>query len=425
MAAPNLLALTLATALLLTACDDDDVPTCTGADCGSGGGTAGGAQGGDGGGLACPDSGVLYGPWSLNVGGTSATVRWDGCKPAPVELEVEPETGGTPVLASGEQTAAELTTEHTLSDVPDLPGTHYLSQVAVQGLSPATCYRYRIAHEPERQGRFCTARESGDELTFLAIGDTNPTLGDNTTRLLSHALPAQPDFTVHLGDLQYYSSVFESWGTWFPLMQPLLSAGAFQPSIGNHESEKPSEFEDYYTRYFSGAGDGDLHRYKFQSGGVWFFSLDTELGLGEGSEQAEWLLAELAAAAAQPGYRFSVLYFHKPLITCGDTGQDKDARLYLEPFFLQHGVRLVLQGHMHGYERFEVGAVTYVTSAGGGGLLGNVDENTDTRPEEALLRQAAFNAFNVTLIEIETGEIAGTVLNEEGEVIDAFAHTVP
>ena len=30
---------------------------------------------------------------------------------------------------------------------------------------------------------------------------------------------------------------------------------------------------------------------------------------------------------------------------------------------------------MHGYERFEFGALTYLTAAGGGGLLGDPDEN--------------------------------------------------
>jgi hypothetical protein len=54
-------------------------------------------------------------------------------------------------------------------------------------------------------GRFCTARAPGDAIRFLAIGDTNPSLGDNTTKVLLHTLPKNPDFVVHGGDIQYYS----------------------------------------------------------------------------------------------------------------------------------------------------------------------------------------------------------------------------
>ncbi len=48
--------------------------------------------------------------------------------------------------------------------------------------------------------------------------------------------------------------------------------------------------------------------------------LDTEDSLAPGSEQTAWLEAELADASAQPGYRFSIVDFHKPWVTCGDTG---------------------------------------------------------------------------------------------------------
>ena len=67
-------------------------------------------------------------------------------------------------------------------------------------------------------------------ITFLAIGDTNPALG-HTQGVLEHTLTRSPEFTVHLGDMQYYSSIIESWQLWFSMMQPLLSQGAILPCI--------------------------------------------------------------------------------------------------------------------------------------------------------------------------------------------------
>ena len=130
----------------------------------------------------------------------------------------------------------------------------------------------------------------------------------------------------------------------------------------------------------SGAGfDEQSGYYRFSSGGVWFFALNTQESLDDGAPQTLWLAKELADAAAQPGYRFSIVYFHKPWVTCGDTGDDPGARARFEPLFSQYKVPLIIQAHMHGYERFEFGSITYLTIAGGGGAIGDPDANT-SRP---------------------------------------------
>lgn len=420
-----LLSIGLSTTCLLTSCSDDPVPTpCAGADCGAGG--QGGA-GGEGPGLVCPESGVLHGPWSMRVTPTGAAVRWDACKPSPASILVTPEAGGAAISFEGTQTAAEVTTDFSvLAGVPaDYPGTYFLTEAVASGLAPGTCYRYEVAAEPGRAGRLCTARPSGAPFTFMAIGDTNPALG-STAATLSRALARSPDFVVHVGDIQYYSSVFESWSAWFPAMAPMLRQGAFFPAIGNHESEIEGEFVDYYSRLFGGAGEGGkVEYYRFQSGGVWFFSLDTELDVGQGSEQAAWLEQQLADASAQPGYRFSIVYFHRPFITLSEYSQDKAAREYFKPIFLQRRVRLVLQGHVHGYERFEDGELTYLTTGGGGAALHDVDVNVQDRPEEAALRAAAASVHHSIVFDVTATELRGEAIDERGAIVDSFVHPAP
>lgn len=413
---------------LLGACESPNLPceTCT-----SQGGGGADALGGGGGGAAqidCPASGVFHGPWSLRPGETTGVIRWDACKPMAAEITIEPEQGGDSLTVTGSQTPAAVTTYYDLFDVPpDLPGTYYTTEVALEGLSPGVCYKYAIVADPTHRGRFCTAKPAGQSFGFMAVGDTNPAIGP-TEAIVDIALMRSPDFVVHLGDIQYYSSIFDSWSQWFISMQPMLSGAAFMPAIGNHESENETEYADYYDRLFAGAGfDGDADRkyYRFHSGGVWFFALDSEQDLAPNSPQGIWLAQSLESAAAAPGFRGSVVYMHRPLITVGDSASDPGLRSLLEPLFLEHGVVMVLAGHMHGYERFDTGSLTYVTSAGGGGLLGNVDENVEARPEEAALRVASGAWFHVVYFEVGPTSIDATTIDETGAALDTFSVPLP
>jgi hypothetical protein len=405
----------------LSSCEDD-VQVCEGPACGAGGEGGATIQG------ACPDSGVLHGPWALHFDETSVLVRWDACAPSSTDIVVEPEAGGAPLMFSGEQTASDVRTSYSLINgvPPDLPGVYYRTEVEVSGLAPSQCYRYTLDADSGRSGRFCTARAAGDPFRFFAVGDTNPSVGD-TSGVLEHSLAEPVDFTIHLGDIQYYASVFESWHTWFPAMAPMLRAGAFQPSVGNHEYEIDFEFQDYYARLFGGAGYDSpaVEYYRFQSGGVWFFSLSTEEDLDVGSPQALWLENQIIDAAAKPGYRFGVVYFHKPMITLSEYSQDVGAREHFKPIFEQYGVKLVMQGHVHGYERFVDGAITYVVSGGGGAALHDLFASVADRPAEAAMRQAVAETYHGTLIEVDDSEIRGRAVGADGSELDSFVIPLP
>lgn len=414
---------------LLAAAACSSAPVQPKPDGGMGGSGGGGGAGGAGGSFVCPDSGVDKGPWSLAVDGTSAKIRWEACRTGIAgEVLVTPEKGGAEVTSPSVETAFTVENTYTaplaFEAPPDYAGTYFMHEAKLDGLAPATCYAYHLAAEPERKGRFCTARAPGDSFSFMAIGDTNPGLGTYARDVLAHALPKNPDFTVHGGDIQYYDSKLETWASWFPPMQPMLSQGALFPAIGNHESEMPDEYEAYTQRFFGGAGfDGKKGYYRFTSGGVWFFVLDTEDALSAGSEQATWLEAQLADASKQPGYRFSIVDFHKPWITCGDTGDAPDLRAYFEPLFAKYGVVLAIQAHMHGYERFELGALTYLTAAGGGGLIGDPDENIARSYCDK--RVASGRYHSAVILDVAPGKLSGAVIDTAGMVRDTFSKMVP
>lgn len=384
----------------------------------------------------CPASspGISKGPWSLAVNGTSAKIRWEACHAGTNgDLFFSPEAGGAEQKASSTETQITITQTYraplNTSAAPDYAGVYYTHEVALTGLTPSTCYTYRLgaldALTPK--GRFCTARPSGEPIRFMAIGDTNPTLGDNAKKVLAATLPKKPDFVLHGGDIQYYDSTLETWAAWFPIMQPLLNAGAFFPAIGNHEDEKqsPNELNVYSLRFFGSAGfDGTDTYYRFESGGVWLFSVDTELALDPASAQGQWLVQSLEDATKKPGFRFSVVFMHKPFLTCGDTGDNPAGYTYFDPLFKQYKVALVLQAHMHGYERFETpNGVTYVTTAGGGGNIKDVNANTSRA--YCNQRVASGPYYHAMIFDVTTGTLTGTAIDGDGATKDTFTHAVP
>lgn len=397
---------------------------------GSPGGTGGGV--GDAGGSAnCGASGVSKGPWTTQASSSGGLVRWEACRAdvSPM-LRLTPEGGGTAVEL--EATVAPFEIENRYSsliplDIPDdLPGTYYMHEVSLSSLEQGTCYRYELVADSQRTGRFCTAAAPGSSFSFLAIGDTNPGLHPEVADAIDTAAGFGFDFSVHVGDIQYYDSGLETWASWFPLMKSLLSRGAFFPALGNHEFEKPDEYDQYINRFFSSSGfDGTEGTYRFGWGGVWFFALDTEQPITDDgfTSQYDWFVEQLTDAASQPGYRFSVVYFHRPFISCGDVSPKQTERYLLEPLFEQHDVRLVLQGHMHGYERFQIPlpggkSVTYVTTAGGGGRMGDPSAHPDR--VDCDKREMVSDQFHVTQFSVSETEVVGRAIDVEGTVFDQF-----
>jgi predicted phosphodiesterase len=313
-------------------------------------------------------------------------------------------------------------------DQPDVPGPIFMHTVRLTGLPEGTCLPYTITTATEvTVHRLCTARPAGATIHFAAIGDTNPTLG-YTALLLNQMSGKKPDFVVHLGDMQYYSSIAESWQTWTKLMQPLFDLGAVFPTRGNHEQEKeaPTEYDDYYSRLFHAPGtDGETLWYTFESGGVHFFSLSTEDEIGVGSPQYQWLAAELQKAKAAPGFRFSIAFFHRPIYSVGDVADEAGIRSALEPLFNENGVKVILSGHMHGYERFDINGTLALVSGGGGGIIGDVNANAIDRPDLTQKRQAAVAAYNYLDLEIEPGLLHGRAIGIDGRPIDSFDWQVP
>ena len=83
----------------------------------------------------------------------------------------------------------------------------------------------------------------------------------------------------------------------------------------------------------------------------------------------------------------------------------------------------MLQGHQHGYERFEIDGTTYVTTGGGGASLQKND--TNLRRGYCDHRVAAGSFFEVEVLRVGAGALEGAAVDEAGVEHDPFRKLVP
>jgi hypothetical protein len=102
-----------------------------------------------------------------------------------------------------------------------------------------------------------------------------------------------------------------------------------------------------------------------------------------------------------------------------------DKRNYLHPLFLANNVKLVLQGHNHGYERFVVDGIQYVLDAGGGAALTDIDDHLEEiaaeRPEEPDLRVVKSSTYGALLMQVaEDGTLTAERHSTNDGIVDTF-----
>jgi hypothetical protein len=165
---------------------------------------------------------------------------------------------------------------------------------------------------------------------------------------------AQPTAVLTLGDEQYPdgSSLQTYLGSYDPTWGRLKAIT--HPAAGNHEYYNGGEG---YFDYFNGigaaggpAGRPGADYYSFDVGTWHFVVLDSVCsqvgGCGPGSPQETWLRADLAAHPTA----CTLAYWHHPRFTSTGIGWTSMDTIWQDLY--DAGVDVVLNGHIHHYERF-------------------------------------------------------------------------
>jgi 3',5'-cyclic AMP phosphodiesterase CpdA len=209
------------------------------------------------------------------------------------------------------------------------------------------------------------------------------------------------DFVLMLGDNIYGSKTPADYRRKFEdAYKPLMDEGVkFYASLGNHDD--PNE------RFYKPFNMNGQRYYTLKKGDVEFFALDsTYMDPG----QIEWLQKQLGASGA--GWK--ICFFHHPLYSdARKHGPDMDLRAKLEPVFLKSGVRVVLSGHEHVYERIKPHGDIYYFVMGNAGQLRPHDLKPAADIAKGFDTDQAF-----MLVEISGEEFYFQTISRTGKTVD-------
>jgi len=145
--------------------------------------------------------------------------------------------------------------------------------------------------------------QSAAPFSFIVFGDmgvadsAQSTVANIAADLAATVSPFS--FVLHNGDISYARGEDDVWDTWFDLLEPVMNSLPYQVTPGNHDLlHSDSGGEDgipYATRFKMPLNDLSKQRlyYSFTFNGVFFIQISTDDAYDEGSEQYNWLVAEL------------------------------------------------------------------------------------------------------------------------------------
>lgn len=150
---------------------------------------------------------------------------------------------------------------------------------------------------------------------------------------------------VALGDLAYPDGSPANYGDCFaPTWGRHKSR--IRPVPGNHDYQTTGA-AGYFAYFGSQAGAAGEGYYSFQAGTWLVVALNSNIPMGVGSAQYQWLQRELSSTARQ----CTAALMHYPRYTSGPNGDNPQVWPIFELLYTS-GVDIVLSGHDHVYERF-------------------------------------------------------------------------
>jgi hypothetical protein len=178
---------------------------------------------------------------------------------------------------------------------------------------------------------------------IVAAGDWG--CSSNTEKTVNNVKNMNPGLLLALGDYSY-----EKTSTcWLDLMKPVDSIT--KVNFGNHE--------DSYSLINSYLNHFGLSKqyYSFDINNIHVLTMATEEKFNTKSEQYNFVVNDLRKAANNPDIKWIIVTMHYPFYsspsTCveSDCAGNKESRDIFHPLFDKYGVDLVLQGHVHNYQR--------------------------------------------------------------------------
>ncbi|MCE9579161.1 MAG: metallophosphoesterase, partial [Deltaproteobacteria bacterium] len=293
----------------------------------------------------------LKGPYIQNAAPEAITILWETAEAVPGDVVVTGPDGD-------HKATADDARRH---------------EVVINGLQPATRYRYSVTSGgATRNGELTTPPAPGTDapITFIVYGDTRSST-DSHRRVMERIRSEVPDFLLGTGDMVDEGGREEQWQQFFDAEGPLLRDNVLYPALGNHDRQGRGRTADTYRAFFAvpeNAPDAERY-YSFTYAQSKFLILDSNSNSFALTDQTAWLERELAAARDDRRIHHVFVVMHHPPYSISLHGGQRDLRERWTPLFEKYQVTAVFSGHDHVYERAEADGVRYFVSGGGGAPL--------------------------------------------------------
>ena len=375
------------------------------------------------------DSPWEWGPiaWALET--TAATVSWSTSRSAEADL----------VYGEAQYYDATGLWQQTLS-FGEYGG---LAEVRLDGLLPATTYRYQVtiyegdAVYSSDVRSFTTTNPDVRSGQILVYGNT---LGGGEWhrwlihRIASLAATRNAEWLVNVGGV-VHEATEDAYGG---LLDDVAAASATSSFAYAAVRGDVEALNDLYYDFFAlptGGGTFDEQWWSLDIGPVHLTAIDASVLTGDGSwpadagivdEQLRWLESDLA----QSNGLFNVVLLAEPIIaSCLPDGQNETLRSLLEGIFRAGNVRIVISGGVGYYEHSYARGIHYVVTGGGGGYL--LDSCAWQSPALVVQRFGSLHVLRLTIaddaLRMEAIPV-GTVYEEGADALGnprLVLHAVP
>lgn len=175
----------------------------------------------------------------------------------------------------------------------------------------------------------------------------------NHQKVVNYILGTSASTVFHAGDL-LEDGTQDSLNRFKAVTAVMCSSRGFYAAQGNNERNSSVFFDNFNF-------PGNEHWYSVNVGNLHMVVLDNSYSsVSVGSEQYNWLAADLQSAASQG--RATGVIFHYPVYGAG--GDYKGMTSGMVPLFRTYGVDFVISGHEHAYQKALVDGIYYFVTSG-------------------------------------------------------------
>jgi predicted MPP superfamily phosphohydrolase len=182
------------------------------------------------------------------------------------------------------------------------------------------------------------------DLGISAVGDWG--CSSNTEKTVNNIKNKNPQLVLALGDYSYQSTA----KCWFDKIKSIDSRTKI--NIGNHDVDTKKLLNSYLNHFGL-----SKQYYSFDLQQVHVLTMSTEANFKSASAQFKFVNSDLEKATKNSNIKWIIVDMHKPVYSSPNTCSassckgSKTLRDVYHPLFDKYGVDVVLEGHVHDYQR--------------------------------------------------------------------------